>query len=288
MAFLITFTEMKCLQAIYGACILSLCFLTACEEKKQGGSKPIHLGDPAGIVTETDSVYLKNFTDDISPKQVQSSESEITDMMVEVDSAKASAALETEAETNEAPAVLSGLTVSFSGGTIILNGIEAHTLNRKDPDPNANSVSYVHDAGDWKEMKLAVNGMNDVRVEQRLMTRLAVNYNDESVLVSSLGRFTSPWYNLPGNGKQFVSLGTNSITYMAVDGAKIKQAAQSDINAKKWSADKKRAAIKTLQPIRSFRDKPCTVLVTTIQWRISAIQAGKKVQKLVQLDLPNG
>lgn len=279
---------MKCLQAIYGACFFCVCFFTACEEKKQGGNKPIHLGDPAGIVTETDSTYLKNVTDDISPNQVQSSESEITDMMVQVDSAKASAALETEAETNEAPAVLSGLTVSFSEGSIILNGIEAHTLNRKDPDPKANSVSFVYDAGEWKEVKLGVNGLNDVRVEQRLMTRLAINYNDEPVLISSLGRYTSPWYNLPGNGKQFVSLGTNSITYMAIDGAKIKQAAQTDINAKKWSTDKKKAAIKTLQPIRSFRDKPCLVLVKSIQWRISGIHAGKKIQKLVQLDLPNG
>lgn len=279
---------MKCLQAIYSACVLSLCFFTSCEETKQGGSKPIHLGDPAGIVTETDSVYLKNFTDDISPKQVQSTESEITDMMVQVDSAKASAELEIEAEANEAPAVLSGLTVSFSGGSIILNGIEAHTLNRKDPDPNANSVSYVYDAGEWKELKLALNGVNDARVEQRLMTRLAINYNDESVLISSLGRFTSPWYNLPGNGKQFVSLGANSITYMAIDGAKIRQVAQADINTKKWSADKKREAIKTLQPIRSFHDKPCSVVVTSIQWRVSGIQGGKKVQKLIQLDLPNG
>lgn len=288
MAFLITFTEMKFLQAIYGVCFFSVCFFTACEEKKQGGNKPIYLGDPAGIVTETDSTYLKNVTDDISPKQVQSTESEITDMMVEVDSAKASAALETEAETNEAPAVLSGLTVSFSEGSIILNGIEAHTLNRKDPDPKLKSVSYVHDAGEWKEMKLAVNGLNDVRVEQRLMTRLAVNIENDLIVLSSLGRFTSPWYTLPGNGKQFVSLGANSITYMAVDGAKIKQAAQSDINAKKWSADKKRAAIKTLQPIRTFHDKPCSVVVKSIQWRISGVQGGKKVQQLVQLDLTNG
>ncbi len=279
---------MKCLQAIYGACFFSVCFFTACEEKKHGGNNPIHLGDPAGIVTETDSTYLKNFTDDISPKQVQSTESEITDMMVQVDSAKASAQLETEASSDEAPVALAGLTVPMLDGSIILNGIEAHTLNRKDPDPKLKSVSYVHDAGEWKEMKLAVNGLNDVRVEQRLMTRLAINIDDDLMVLSSLGRFTSPWYNLPGNGKQFVSLGANSITYMAMDGAKIKQAAQTDINAKKWSADKKRAAIKTLQPIRTFHDKPCSVVVKSIQWRISGVQGGKKVQQLIQLDLTNG
>lgn len=286
MAFLITFTEMKLLHVYTLFCLMGLCSLLACTEKPRGGTKPILLGDPSGIVTETDSTYLKNFTNDISPKQVQSSEAEITNMMVEVDSAKASAAMEKESE--EVPLRLSGLTIPIGTAQVVLNGIEGHTLNRESPNPALRSVAYVHDAGEWKELKLGVSGLTDVRVEQRLMTRLVVTINDETILLNSLGRFTSPWYNLPGNGKQFVSLGANSINYMAVEGAKIRAAAQTDINAKKWSSSKKQEAIKTLQPIRSFHDKPCAVVVKSIQWRINGMLEGKKVQQLIQVDLPNG
>lgn len=286
MAFLITFTEMKLLHVYTLFCLMGLCCFLACSEKPRGGTKPILLGDPSGIVTETDSTYLKNFTNDISPKQVQSSEAEITNMMVEVDSAKASAAMDDESE--EMPVSLSGLTVPIGSAQVVLNGIEGHTLNREAPNPALRSVAYVHDAGEWKELKLGVSGLTDVRVEQRLMTRLVVTFNDETILLNSLGRFTSPWYNLPGNGKQFVSLGANSINYMAMEGGKIRAAAQTDINAKKWSSAKKQEVIKTLQSIRSFHDKPCSVVVKSIQWRISGMLEGKRVQQLIQVDLPNG
>ncbi len=286
MAFLITFTQMKLLHVYTFFCLLGLCSLLACTENPKGGTKPILLGDPSGIVTETDSSYLKNFTNDISPKQVQSSEDEITNMMVEVDSAKASA--EMEKATEEAPLSLTGLTIPVGTAQIVLNGLEGHTLNQKAPDPALRSVAYVHDAGEWKELKLGVTGLSDVRVEQRLITRLVVNINDAPILLNSLGRFTSPWYNLPGNGKQFVSLGANSITYMSLEGTKIRAAAQTEINAKKWSSSKKQEAITALKPIRSFRDKPCAVVVKSIQWRISGVLEGKKIQQLVQVDLPNG
>jgi len=285
-AFLITFTEMKLLHVYTLFCLLGLCSLLACTEKPRGGSKPLMLGDPSGIVTETDSTYLKNFTNDISPKQVQSSEAEITDMMVEVDSAKASAAIEKASE--EGAIHLRGLTIPIGEGSVVLNGIEGHTLNQKVPDPALRSVSYVHDAGEWKELKLGVTGLSDVRVEQRLITRLVVNINDAPVLLNSLGRYTSPWYNLPGNGTQFVSLGANSITYMSLEGTAIRAAAQTEMNAKKWSSSKKQEAITAMKPIRSFRDKPCAVVVKSIQWRVSASLDGKRVQQLIQLDLPNG
>lgn len=282
MAFLFTFTTMKTRFLI--PCLCCLFWLCACEEQTKKAGKPIQLGDPSGIVTETDSSYLRNLTDDISPSNVQSSESEITNMMVEVDSAKASETLQKETPAKETP--LQGFRMAFNEVQVVFDGLQAHTLNKQIPDPKLNSVSFVYDSGEWQEMKVQVEGLDDVKVEERLMTRLGLELEEDVFTLHNLGRFTSPWYTLAGNGKQFVSLGKNSVSYLSVDANKIKQAAQQEINAKKWSADKKQLALKTIKSIQGYREKPCSVLVTTLQWRVSGMQQGKRVQKLIHLDLP--
>ncbi|MBU3677353.1 MAG: hypothetical protein FGM54_09300 [Chitinophagaceae bacterium] len=265
-------------------CLCCFLWLVACEEQTKKAGKPIQLGDPSGIVTETDSAYLRNFTDDISPKKVQSTESEITDMMVEVDSAKASEVLQEETPAKETP--IQGFRVAFNEVQVMFDGLQAHTLNKQTPDPKLNSVSFVYDAGAWQEMKVQIEGLSEVKVEERVMTRLGLELEDDVFTLHNLGRFTSPWYTLAGNGKQFVSLGKNSVSYLNVEANKIKQAAQQEINTKKWSPEKKQLALNAIKSIRGYREKPCMVLVTTLQWRVSGIHEGKRVQKLIHIDLP--
>lgn len=272
-------------KGIFIACVYSLFFLLACEEQTKKNGKPIQLGDPNAIVTETDSAYLRNFTNDISPANIQSSEAEITHMMVEVDSAKASEEL--QEEQPEAPKTVQGFTVNFEGMRVVFDGLTAHSLSKQAPNLNAKSVSYVYDGGEWLEMNVLVEGLQNVRVEQRLMTRLSIDLDGEYILLNSLGRFTSPWYTLAGKGQLFVSLGKNSIAYLPIEANKIKQVAQQDINAKNWNKEKKQLALSTIKQVKGSREKPCIVIVKTIQWRVSGQDKdGQLVQKLIHFDLP--
>lgn len=282
-AFLFTFTIMK--KGILIAWVCCLFFLLACEEQTKKNGKPIQLGDPSAIVTESDSTYLRNFTDDISPVNHQSSEDEITHMMVEVDSAKASEEL--QEEKPNVPKTIQGFTVNFEGMRVVFDGLSAHSIGKQATNLNAKSVSYVYDEGEWPEMNVMVEGLQEVRVEQRLMTRLSLEIDGERMILNGLGRFTSPWYTLAGKGQLFVSLGKNSIAYLPIEANKIKQVAQQEVQAKNWNNEKKQMALLTIKQVTGSREKPCTVLVKTIQWRVSGQDKnGQHVQKLIHFDLP--
>ena len=108
---------------LIGLLIVSL--LIACDEKRPAHLKPIILGDTSMIVSEYDSTYLQNQTVDISPAKTKSSERQITEMMVQVDSLKTSKKLQNETVT---PERIQGFTINFSECKVVFNGMLAHAL----------------------------------------------------------------------------------------------------------------------------------------------------------------
>ena len=268
-------------QCLYISFLL-LVFLSACKERPKNAA-PIILGDSTYIVTEQDTNYLQNLTEDIAPTKKKSAESQITKMMVQVDSLKSSQKME---EASNADVKLNGFTINFSECSVIFDGITDHALNATQNERATHSVSYLKDAGSLLETQLEVSALTDIQVEQRLFVKLSVEKNGESVILNDLGKFTTPWYPLAGKNNRFVSVGTNSLLFEKTDAGKIKNALESALRKKKMSKDEIQSWMKEIAQTKAYTDAPCVLVPTSAQWRIMGKLDGKVVRKLVQFDTP--
>lgn len=259
-----------------------LVLLCNCKESNKT-SIPIKLGDSTLIVTEHDSTYLQNFTNDIAPAKKKSSESQITKMMVQVDSLKASQKMEQETNTNQK---LNGFTINFEECSVVFDGIAAHALNETQNERASQSVSYLKDAGTFLETKLEVSNLSELRAEQRLFVKLSIEYNGETMVLHDLGKFITQWYPLAGKNNRFVSVSSNSLQFDNVDATKIKNALEKELKKKRKNKEEISKWMKAIAQTKSYSDAPCALIPSSSQWRIFGKVDGKSVRKLIQFDIP--
>lgn len=268
------------LNRLFFFCLISIVLFSCKEEKKKGN--PIILGDSTMIVTEGDGRFLENVTEDISPTNKKTTEGKITAMMMEVDSAKSARKLEEEGSS----APLSGFTINFSECEVVFNGLSAHAIQNNQDERVSNSVSYLRDGGNLFEISLQVKGLTDIHVEQRLFTRLAVEDGADEFVLNDLGKFISPWSSLPGKDITFISLGANSLQFFNVDHTKIQNALDRELRKKKKNRKEIEQWMQLIRKTNSYADAPCKVNMVSGQWRITGKKDGKRVQKLIQFDIP--
>ncbi len=253
----------------------------SCNEEK-GPATPIVLGDSSTIVTESNPQYLANETNDISPANKKSTEGQITNMMTQIDSAQSVKKL--EEKNTSIP--LKGFQISFAECEVVFQGLSAHAIQSSQDERQSNSVAYVWDAGNMFEMALQVKGLDEVKVEQRTFTRLYAEQGAEAYGLNDLGKFISAWHTLPGKNNQFISLGNNSLQFFPVDHQKISNAVDRELRKRKKSREDIQRWSSLLKQTNSYTDVPCKLLMVSGQWRIIGKQNGKRVQKLIQFDIP--
>lgn len=255
--------------------------MVSCEDKPKE-IKPIVLGDTTTIVTETNDTYLQNHTEDISPTNKKSSEGQIRTMMKQVDSAKSVEKL--ESESNTAP--LSGFTINFSECEVVFDGLSAHAIQNTQDERTSNSVAYVRDGGNMNEMSLQIKGLDEAKVEQRMFTRLILENGGEQYILNDLGKFISPWSSLVGKDNKYISLSNNSLQFFTIDHGKITNAIDRELRKKKKTRQEIEAWMKVISKTNSYMDAPCRIEMVSSQWRIIGKKNGKRVQKLIQFDIP--
>jgi hypothetical protein len=261
--------------------ILSALLLSSCGEKTASNKNPIVIGDPNSIVMEKDSQYLENYVDDISPSSKKSNESQITKMMVQVDSLQASKKLENDVVNNKK---IEGFTINFAECSVIFDGIYAHALKPTQNEREENSVSYVKDAGEFTDTKLQISGLTDLKVEQRLFVKLAVEQNDETFIMDDLGRYITQWYPLAGKENLFVSASQNSLQFDNVDHTKIRNGLERELRKRKKNKSEIDAWIKLIEQTQTYSDAPCKLIPVSSQWKISGKKDGRNIRKLIQFD----
>lgn len=240
-------------------------------------NKGITLGDPNEIVTETDSLYLQNKTDDISPTNKRaSSESNIAKMMTQVDSANSSKKL---ADESNVVSTISGLNVVFKECNIIFDHLSANKLSETE-----NEASFKYSSGEILEMFVQVNDVSDIKVKQRIRTRLVLEAENEKIELSDLGIYTTQWFNLAGKDNRFVSLGSNSLQFKTVNQKIIKNALENSLRkAKRKSKDVKKW-MGLIADTKSYSDAPCKLEIASSQWRIAGNVNEKRVQKTITIE----
>lgn len=258
-------------------------WLLSCGEKNDGPKRAIVLGDSSTIVTETDPRFLDNQTEDIAPNNHKSSAKKIAQMMVQVDSLNATKKLEENAGT---VTTVSGLTISFEDFDVIFNNLSGHSAHKDPNEKKSNSVSYIYDGGDFKEMKVQVKNLHEVSVEEKLVTKLTASIQNERFVLQSLGTYNSPWYTLPGKDNLFISTGSNSVQFNDVNQNKLKQALNSALQNKRKSSTFTKAALEESKNARSAIDKPYVIEIYSVQYIVKGTVNGNKVKKLIRFDIP--
>ena len=254
----------------------------SCKDQSTPARKTIEMGDTSSIVTETDPAFLENKTEDISPANRKSTEGKITSMMREVDSAHSAQKLEQEG--NSTP--VQGFTIHFAECDVVFEGLSAHALKNTQDERASNSVAYLHDAGNLDEIALQLNGLEDLKVEQRLFTHLLIQIDEKTYTLNDLGKFITPWATLAGKDTKFISLGNNSLQFFQVTQEKLKAAFERELRKKHLNHNAQQSLLQLLKKTRSYTDAPCKVEMVSSQWRITGKKNGKRIQKLVQIDLP--
>ncbi len=260
--------------------VLSLMLFSCKDQSKE--NRPIVLGDTSMIVTETDERFLKNNTEDISPTNKKSSEGKITSMMMQMDSVKSVKKLEEE----KGSAPLSGFTIHFAECDVVFDNLTAHAIQNNQDERTSNSVSYVVDAGNLDEMNLQVSGLDEANVEQRIFTRLRVEALSDNFVLNDLGKFISPWSALAGKDFKYVSLSNNSLQFFTVENTKIRNAVDRELRKKKKTRQEIQEWMNVIKKTNSYSDEPCKIQVVSAQWRIIGKKNGKRIQKLIQFDIP--
>jgi hypothetical protein len=256
------------------------CLLFACNETKKE-KKEIKLGDTSEIVTEIDSNFLGNHTEDISPTNKRSSESQIAKMMVQVDSLNTSKKLE---DKSLDVSNVNGLSISFKECEIIFDNIFAHKTIPSQEASTSNELSYKRDGGELLDQLIQVNGIENAQVAERITTMLAIEKESEKYILEDLGKYTTQWFNLAGKDLKFVSLGSNSLQFREVNQSKIKNALDRELRKKNKSAAQIKNWMKEIANTKSHTDVPCKLLISSIQWRIKGDKNGKKVQKTITIE----
>lgn len=202
-------------------------------------------------------------------------------MMVQVDSVKESEKLKEELKTGTR---IGGFTISFAECEITFDGLEAREWTPQNPEKNK-SVSYVVTSGDISGNKILLKGLQHATIEERIFTKLKVSDHEKDILLKSLGRKISDWFNLAGQDSIFISAGSNSFQFNDLNHENLKQALDKELRAGKESESEIRNWMKRIQNTHSYTDAPCKVYVSTAQYRIKGEKNGKSISKLVQFDI---
>lgn len=248
---------------------------------------PIILDDSSLIVTEVDTQYLKNITEDIAPvgKKVKSSATQISQMMAQVDSMNASKKLEQEV-VEKVDIHIKGFEIHFAECNVTFENVEAHALNNTQNERATNSVSYLLDVGSMLDTKLEIHQLEDCSVEQRLFIKLAILHQDQTIILHELGKNITDWQILAGKNNRFVSLSSNSLVYDQADGNKIRLALEKTLKQKRKNKDEIKEWMSAVAKVNKSSDAPCKLIAVSSQWRIVGKKDGKNIRKLIQFDIP--
>jgi len=264
-----------------GICIA----ISSCDTADRGGSRgAIVLGDPATIVTETDSQYLRDFVADArmpaAPLQTPPAAAPDTDRRPDT------AAKQVPAEPPAAVAAAAGLNADFGEIRVFIPGIEPRTFSSS--IKNKRSAAYQLASGRLAGNQLQISGSGKVdRVSQRYETDIVYRH-ELGVLVLEALHYTSGWQTLKGNATvRITGLEEKSLHYTRATPARIRTAVTRAARGEGFSRKKEQEYLDGIRNIRSANQKPLDVELRTVIWQITGKDSkGKTFHKELRIDMP--
>lgn len=258
--------------------------MSACGSGSENANAgPIRLGDPATIVTEKDSQYLKDEVMDLTPSRKINVD---TSVSAHKPAHQVAAADTTPANTQEQ--TVPGYTISFGSSKIVMSGLQAKEARRQDAERD-NGLTYSLRFGNPGAAKLYIYGVKNVTVKQRYQSRLMLKSDLGAVDLRDLGLYTSGWNTISaspsGDASVFSLNGLNNVGYTQVNNNKIKTAADHELRKRRTNSHVIQNWMKEIRRVRNANDNPCDIILDNVQWQISGTDAkGKAFQKTIRLD----
>lgn len=267
------------LVAVAGSFLLGGCDNSSSNKKSDG--KPIVMGDPATIVTETDSTYLRDMVVDLRPGDLSAIADSVKASLVDTTKKEDTTA---KAETAPAPDP-AGLSVAFKEVTINIPGIKAKAAAKQGDLLKASGATYQLTDGKLDGSKLQVSGATITNVSMRYQSEVNIK-NELGILpLDNLGS-TTAWKTIKGNNTYDISIPSGrQIQTQRINQGTVRNAIVRTSRAKRLN---KKTQQQWLNSVRNIPgpQKPLEITVRAVMFKIDGKdKAGKSFSKQVRIDL---
>lgn len=279
--------------AILSAAII----LQSCGTENPNRGKPIVLGDPATIVTETDSQYLQDFVADVRPLQpvaalpaeTQQPAADTAATQPEKEATAEPEKKEPEQPKEEPGQELkgNGLKANFKEVSILIPNLTTRSYKQQDLS-KASGASFEMTGGKLNGNQIKLSGGKVTRVSQRYQTVIVVKNELGTLVLDQLSRTTN-WQALKGSGNSYTISGLDDkrLEYVKASPNSIKNAVTRAVKNKRMSRAMQQKWINSVKKVRAANQKPLTVELRSVMWKIDGKDAsGKAFQKQLRLDMP--
>lgn len=247
------------------------------------------LGDPATIVTETDSQHLKDMVTDLSPVIPEPAPTTETPTQ-NTDTTKKQEVITTapvEKPTEAAAPQGKGLTVAFEPVTVFIPNIETKTYRNQDPKKGS-GASYQLIDGNLNNNQLKISEGNVTKVSQRYQTVVILKNSLGTLQLDALSN-TTEWKELKGNKNTYTISGLDArkLEYADADASDIRKAVERALRAHRIAKRKHAEWLNSVRHTRDANQAPLKVVLRSVIWKIEGKDAkGKVYQKQLRIDLP--
>ncbi len=271
--------------------LLLLPALSACNDSDNptGQAPPIKMGDPATIVTETDSQYLADVVADLKmntgrPVTIASTKPDSTPAVV-ADTAQApTPAAETVAT---APPTGKGLQVPFPQVEFFIPDIATKTY--KEPNLETDyGASYELTEGTLRDNKIYIKGAQIDEVYMRYQTIIVARNNLGTLPLESLRKLTD-WKKQKGNNGvyEIEGLEPNKLQGLKVSNKAIRNAVTRDAKSRNWSRSGVQKWLNAVRNTRNSTQKPLHTELRSVMWKVTGKDAnGRPFTRQLRIDVP--
>ena len=261
--------------------LLSMLLLAAaCSSNtgQQGPARPIVMGDPATIVTETDSQYLRDVLPDFTPEEQLPASTKTPE-----------AAPKDTATTPLVAAAMpagNGLTIDFGDLNVMIPGLQVHgkTKNVK----GQTSVAYSSEQADATTLKnLIISGTLKIEsVQQKADYGLVWSAGGKLLPLSKTGTQSAGWQSLNSRNSDYKTVVPTAPKFN-VSIATLRAAATDAVKRTRLPRTETNKLNSAAGRIRSVDGSEVKPVLRTLIWQVKGKDArGRAVSHEIRIDMP--
>ena len=259
-----------------------------CADKPRGSHGAIVLGNPATIVTETDTQNLRDMVIDLQPALLPDTVAAKSDSPKKDSPAVAATGAATNAgATAPLPADATGLKADFKEVSVLISGIAVKQAGKTNLT-NAGGAVYTLQSGNIQGSILRISCATLLKVSQRYQTVILLKTANQTFYLDDLDG-TTDWAPITGSNGAFTitGLAPNQLKYETANAAEIRDALAQMCRKKHYNAKRKSELMNAIAGVRAVNQAPLHVFVRSVMWKIDGKDnTGKIFSKQIRIDIP--
>jgi len=262
--------------------LTAACILLWSASCNEGGNKksrgPIVLGDPASIVTETDSQYLQDLVLDYTPTPQPQLPEAPAAATPDTTAPQPQPEKEQEPTAKAEPVKEKGLEIDLGGVTLLITNISA----------SGSGTSYMLKGGTINGQKLIVKEGTIDKIEQRYQAVVVVENNMGTLVLDDV-RTLADWKPIKGSGNSYniTGLEERKLEAPKITRTSISRAVTKETRQRRMSKSLQQKWLSSVKNVRRANQSPLDVKLRSVMWKIDGkTAAGKPFNKQVRIDLP--